>query len=371
MKAVILAGGFGTRIRPLTYLNPKPMLPLVNKPFMHNFISWIKSHDIKDIILSTGYLPEIFENYFKEEKDLGIKMTFVTEEVPLGTCGAVKNVEDHLDNESFMVFNGDVLSDIDLNDMIRYHKDKKSDITIALTPVEDPTSYGLVPLDKDGRVEKFLEKPSWDEITTNLINAGTYIIERKLLDLVPEGENYSFERGLFPNALEIGYSIYGYVSNAYWLDLGTPEKYIQAHQDILNGKIKFDFPGEELFKNIYLGKFSKFSKESLKSGPIVVGENCVIEEGAVINPLTVIGSNCRICKGSHISRSIIFDGCQIEEGCIIKDSILSYNVKIGRKVVIDNNSVIGDNTLIDDGNILKNGIKININSNIKKSEISF
>ncbi|MCE5329227.1 NDP-sugar synthase [bacterium] len=371
MKAVILAGGFGTRIRPLTYLNPKPMLPLVNKPFMHNFISWIKSHGIKDIILSTGYLPEVFENYFGDGKSLGVKLAFVTEEMPLGTCGAVKNVEDHLDNESFMVFNGDVLADINLSEMIKYHKDKKSDITIALTPVEDPTSYGLVPLDKDGRVEKFLEKPSWDEITTNLINAGTYIIERKLLDLVPPGENYSFERGLFPNALEIGYRIYGYVSNAYWLDLGTPAKYLQAHQDILNGKIKFDFPGEELLENIYLGKFSKFNKESLRSGPIVIGENCVVEDGAVINPLTVIGNNCHICKGSHISGSIIFDRCTIGSGCIIKDSILSYNVKIGEKVIIDNNSVIGDNTSIGDGNIFKNGIKININSNIKRGEISF
>lgn len=371
MKAVILAGGFGTRIRPLTCLNPKPMLPLVNKPFMHNFISWVKSHGIKDIILSTGYLPEVFEDYFGDGKNFGVKLTYVTEEVPLGTCGAVKNVEGYLDNESFMVFNGDVLSGINLSEMMKYHKDKKSDITIALTPVEDPTSYGLVPIDKDGRVEKFLEKPSWDEMTTNLINAGAYIIERNLLDLVPSKENYSFERGLFPNALEIGYRIYGHVSNAYWLDLGTPAKYLQAHQDILSGKISFNFQGEELFKNIYLGKFSKFHKESLLSGPIVIGENCVIESGAVINPLTVIGNNCHILSDAHISGSIIFDGCKVGRGCIIKDSILSYNVQAGDKVIIEGNSVIGDNTIISDGNIFKNGIKININSNINPGEISF
>jgi len=270
-----------------------------------------------------------------------------------------------------MVFNGDVLSAINLTEMLRYHKDKKSDITIALTPVEDPTSYGLVPLDKDGRVEKFLEKPSWDEITTNLINAGTYIIERNLLDLVPPEENYSFERGLFPNALEIGYRIYGFVSNAYWLDLGTPAKYIQAHQDILNGKIKFDFPGEEMFENIFIGKTVKFDKESILSGPIVIGDNCIIEKGAVINPLTVIGNNCHIASGSSISGSVIFNGCRIGSGCIIKDSILSFNVQIGEKVIIEDNSVIGDNTIIEDNNILKNGIKININSKICKNEINF
>jgi len=255
--------------------------------------------------------------------------------------------------------------------MMRYHKDKKSDITIALTPVEDPTSYGLVPLHPDGRVEKFLEKPSWDEITTNLINAGTYIIERKMLDLVPPKENYSFERGLFPNALEIGYRIYGHVSNAYWLDLGTPEKYLQAHKDILNGKIKFNFPGEEIYENIYIGKSSEYSRESLLSGPIIIGENTVIEKGAVISPLTVIGSNCFIAGGSKISGSVIFDGCKIGSECVIKDSILSYNVETAKKVTVGGISVIGDNSIINDENILKNGIKININSNIKKGEISF
>lgn len=371
MKAVILAGGFGTRIRPLTCLNPKPMLPLVNKPFMHNFISWIKSHGVKDIILSTGYLPKVFEDYFGDGSNFGVKLTYVTEEVPLGTCGAVKNVENYLGNECFMVFNGDVLSGINLTEMMRYHKDKKSDITIALTSVEDPTSYGLVPLYPDGRVEKFLEKPSWDEITTNLINAGTYIIERNLLDLVPPKENYSFERGLFPNALEIGYRIYGHVSDAYWLDLGTPEKFLQAHKDILNGKVRFDFPGEEMYENIYIGKSSSSSRESLLSGPIIIGENTVIEKGAVINPLTVIGNNCYISSGSNISGSIIFDGCKVGSGCIIKDSILSYNVEAAKKVMIGGISVIGDNSIIDEGNIFKNGIKININSNIKKGEISF
>jgi NDP-sugar pyrophosphorylase family protein len=371
MKAVILAGGFGTRVRPLTYLNPKPMLPLVNKPFMNRFISWIRSHGIKDIILSTGYLPNVFENYFKDGKEVGVKITYMKEEVPLGTCGAVKNAEGLLDNEPFIVFNGDVLTGLNLTDMIRFHKDKKADITIALTPVEDPTSYGLVPIDEDDRVEKFLEKPSWDEISTNLINAGIYIIEKKLLDLVPPNENYSFERGLFPNALEIGYRIFGFVSNAYWLDLGTPAKYLQAHFDILNRKINFEFNGDEIYKNIFIDKFSKFHKESLISGPIVIGKNCEIEKGAVINPLTVIGNNCYIASGSNISTSVLFDGSKVGKNCIIKDSILSYNVKVKDKVIIEDNSIVGDNTEIGNFNILKNGIKININSKVNDGEISF
>jgi NDP-sugar pyrophosphorylase family protein len=188
---------------------------------------------------------------------------------------------------------------------------------------------------------------------------------------VPPKENYSFERGLFPNALEIGYRIYGHISNAYWLDLGTPEKYLMAHKDILNGKISFDFPGEEVYENIYIGKSSDYSKESLLSGPIIIGKNSVIEKGAVINPLTVIGDNCHIASGSRISGSVIFDGCKIGSGCIIKDSILSYNVEVGEKVTIDGISVIGDNSIIEEGNIFKNGIKVNINSIIKKGQIIF
>jgi len=371
MKAVILAGGFGTRIRPLTYLHPKPMLPLVNKPFMHNFISWVKSHGLKDIVLSIGYLPEIFEEYFGDGRNMGIDIKYVIEDKPLGTCGAVKNLEYLLENDCFVVFNGDVLSNINLTEMIKFHKDKKSDITIALTPVEDPTSYGLVPIDEDGRVEKFLEKPSWDEITTNLINAGTYIIERKLLDLVPPNENYSFERGLFPSALEIGYKIFGYVSNAYWLDLGTPAKYIQAHYDILNSRVNFDFSEKEILNHIRIGENTVFEKESLLSGPIVIGSNCIIGKTAAISPLTVIGNNCRIGKGSSVSGSILYDGVAIGENCIIKDSILSYNVTVKDKVAIEGNSVIGDNAEIGNSNILKNHIKININSKIKDGEIFF
>ncbi|MDZ7836779.1 MAG: nucleotidyltransferase family protein [Actinomycetota bacterium] len=242
MKAVILVGGKGTRLRPITYLNPKPMLPLVNRPFMHNFIDRLKSHGIKDIIFSTGYLPSVFKNYFGDGSRLGVNITYVVEDSPLGTCGAVKNVEKYLEKERFMVFNGDILTSLNLTDMIGYHEQKKSDITISLTPVEDPSAYGLVPIDRDGRVTEFLEKPSEEEITTDLINAGTYIIEPRVMDMVPQGVNYSFERGLFPKALAEGYNIYGFRSGAYWLDVGTPEKYLAAHHDILGQKIDFDFP---------------------------------------------------------------------------------------------------------------------------------
>jgi NDP-sugar pyrophosphorylase family protein len=371
LKAVILVGGEGTRLRPITFLNPKPMLPLVNKPFMENFILWLRSHKIKDIIFSTGYLPEIFKNYFGDGSSLGLRLTYVREESPLGTCGGVKNVEKYLGTGHFMVFNGDILSSMDLTKMAAFHKSKKADITIALTTIEDPTSYGSVTVDAEGRVKQFLEKPSQDEITTNLINAGFYIINPHMMKLVPESVKYSFERGLFPMALNEGYKMYGYISNSYWLDVGTPQKYLTAHYDILNKKVSFKFPYKEVLENIYIGKDSKYSKDNFVSGPVVIGKRTHIEKGARIMPLTVIGDDCMISEGNEISESIIFNNCKIGKGCLVKKSIISNNVEIDRNVSIEDFSVIGDNSRIGENNILKNGVKISINSNIAKGQLTF
>ncbi len=371
LKAVILVGGEGTRLRPITFLNPKPMLPLVDKPFMENFILWLRSHKIKDIIFSTGYLPEIFKNYFGDGRSLGLRLTYVREESPLGTCGGVKNVEKYLGTGHFIVFNGDILSSMDLTKMAVFHESKKADITIALTTIEDPTSYGSVTVDAEGRVKQFLEKPSQDEITTNLINAGFYIIKPHMMKLVPEGRKYSFERGLFPTALSEGYKIYGYISNSYWLDVGTPQKYLTAHYDILNKKINFKFLYNEILENIYIGKDSKYLRSNFVSGPVVIGKRTKIEKGARIMPLTVIGDDCIVSEGTEISESIIFNNCKIGKSCLIKKSIISNNVEIDRNVCIEGFSVIGDNSRIGEDNILKNGIKININSNIVRGQITF
>jgi mannose-1-phosphate guanylyltransferase len=371
LKGVILAGGKGTRMRPLTNLTPKPMLPLINKPFMEYFISRLKSFGVNEIILSTGYLPDFFDAYFGNGSKFGVKLVCVTESTPLGTCGAVKNVEKYLDNEAFMVFNGDVLTTINLKNMISFHKSKKADITISLAPVEDPTAYGLVPIDKDSRVKEFLEKPSMEEISTNLINAGTYIIEPHIMGHVPAGENYSFERGLFPKILKLGYKIFGFVSNDYWLDVGTPEKYMIAHMDILDRKVPFDFPYKKVLSNIYIGEGTEYAKDNLITGPVVVGDNTKIEAGAKLLPLTVVGSNCFISSGTSISESLIFDGCVIGKNCIIRNSIVGKNVKVSDNVKIERNSIIGDNSTIEENNHFKNGIRINSNSLISDGQISF
>ena len=371
MKAVILVGGQGTRLRPITYLNPKPMLPLMNRPFMYSFVNWLKSHGLTEIIFSTCYLPRIFSDYFDDGKKFGLNLTYVAEDNPLGTCGGVKNVEKYIGRERFMVFNGDILTSLDLTGMRKFHREKEADITISLTPVEDPSSYGLVPIDDNGRVIEFLEKPGTDQIVTNLINAGTYIIEPHMMDMAPGGERYSFERGLFPRALKEGCKVYGYVSGAYWLDVGTPEKYLSAHHDIALGKIKYEYPYPELKNEIYLGKKVKYEESSFQSGPLVVGDGTIIEKGASVAPLSVIGTNCRICSGAKISGAVIFNNCTIGKNCAITDSIISHNVKLEEEVHIGGLSVIGVNTVIQKDNILGNGIKININSALEEGQIKF
>ncbi len=347
------------------------MLPLVNKPFMENFILWLKSHKIRNIIFSTGYLPKIFKNYFGDGSRFGVKLTYVEEKEPLDTCGGVKNVEEYLDGHSFLVFNGDILSSLNLTDMIAYHKKKKADITISLTAVEDPSSYGLVPIDEEGKVIQFLEKPDQDEIVTNLINAGVYIIEPHVMELVPKGERYSFERELFPGALEKGYRVFGYVSNSYWLDVGTPRKYLTAHFDVLYKKLDFKFPYKEVMENIYIGKNAKYSKNNFVSGPVVIGEKTKIGKNVKIMPLTVIGDNCIISAGTEISESVVFNHCKIGKKCLIKRAIISNNVNIGDNVIIEDYSIVGDNSRVEENNILKNGIKVGINSNIATGQITF
>lgn len=371
MKGVILAGGKGTRMRPLTYLNPKPMLPLVTKPFMEHFILRLKYYGIDEIILSTGYLPDAFNKYFGDGKKFGVKLTYVTEESPLGTCGAVKNVEKYLGNEAFFVFNGDILTSIDLKKMLSFHKSKKSDITISLAPVEDPTEYGLVTVDKNSKVRDFLEKPSMEEIETNLINAGTYVIEPHILGHVPEAEVYSFERGLFPKALKLGYNISGFAYQGYWLDVGTPEKYMAAHYDILDKKLPFNFPYRKVYPNIYIGQGARYNKDNLAVGPIVIGDNTILEDDVKIMHNSVIGANCMIKNGSSVSGSVVFDDCEVGRDCIIRNSIIARSVKIGDNVKIEGLSIIGDNSEIGSGNILSNGIKINVNSTISENQVSF
>ena len=370
MKAVILVGGLGTRLRPLTTTIPKPMLPLLNRPFIAIVLAHLRRYGVNEVILSTGYLPEVFTEFLTESREIGMSVEVVTEDQPLGTCGAVKNVADRLD-ETFLVLNGDILTDINLTNLVDYHRRKEAVATIALTAVEDPTSYGLVPLESDGRVSSFVEKPSWDEATTDLINAGTYVLEPEILAHAPLGENYSFERGLFPHLLGEDMKVYGFPASSYWLDIGTPEKYIRAHRDLLEGKLPFDFAGTELKSRVWVGEGTTVDQGALLYGPVVMGKNCTIEANAVIVGPTSLGDRCHIGDGARLEGAICFSDCRLEPGAVVRNSVLGRGVEVGKQAHVDDFAVLGDRLIVGEGNWLRRGIKVAPDSILKPGTIRF
>lgn len=371
MKAVMLVGGFGTRLRPLTMTTPKPMLPLVNVPFLEIELQHLKEYGVDEVILSTGYLPDMFDEYFGDGSQLGIKLVHVTEDEPLGTCGAVKNVELLLGDGPVIVCNGDILTDLDISELVACHIEKGSTVTIALTQVEDPTAYGLVPLEEDGAIKKFLEKPSLDEVVTNLINAGTYVIDPAVFKDVPPNTNYSFERQLFPGLLEKGAPMFGFPSESYWLDLGTPEKYMAAHHDILERRIEVGMRGTDTGAGVFVESGVDVAAGAKLYGPTAIGAGTTIRDGASIGELSCLGKGVTIGRGSRVERAIVMDGAKIGEGCVVEDSIVGSNTVLGPGCHVAEGSVLGDNIDAGGENEFRRGIRIWPSVSIKAGTIKF
>lgn len=371
MKGAMLVGGFGTRLRPLTVTTPKPMLPLVNTPFLEIELMHLKEYGVDDVVLSTGYLPAVFDGYFGDGSRMGMKLTHVTEDKPLGTCGAIKNVAEHLGGGPVIVCNGDILTDLDIGELVEYHRKKGALVTITLTPVEDPTAYGLVPLDSDGRIIEFLEKPSWDQVVTNMINAGTYVLDPAVLDQVPEGENYSFERQLFPDLLRQGEPLFGFPSDCYWLDLGTPEKYLSAHHDILEGKIEVPLGGEEIADGVFAGRDVEIETDVVLHGPLLIGNDVSVEAGAEIRGPACIGNGVRVGLEARVEGAVILDDVSIGERCVVQQSIVGRGTVLGTGVRVAGCSVLGDNIEAGDGNEFRKGIRVWPSTVIEADKIKF
>lgn len=352
MKAVIIAGGPGTRLRPLTYNIPKPIIPFFDKPFLLYQLEYLKKYGINEVIINTHYLHTHLKDILKDGSDLGMKIFYSYEEKPMGTAGAVKLAENYFDDEPILILNGDILTDINISEIIKYHKNNNSDITIALTKVKDPTAFGLVFTDDNGKVEKFLEKPSYDEAVINTVNAGIYIINPEYFKLVPKNEPYSFERGLFPLMLNLEKSLYGYVSNSYWMDIGTPDKYIQAHHDTLMGKININIPHYKNEKNIFIGKDVDIDDSVNLQGPLFIGDKVKIRKSSFIEEFSVISNNSFIEAKNQIYKSIILSNTKIEENCNISHSIIGNNCLIEENSKISNNTVLADNSIIRKGTII-------------------
>lgn len=355
VKSVILAGGKGTRLRPLTLNTPKPIVPILTRPFLSLQLDLLRNTGIREVVLSLSYQPRAIERLFgkggKGGKGHtgGVSIHYAMEPDPLGTAGAVKNAESLLSCRT-VVLNGDVLSDIDLSDVLRFHEEKKAKVTIVLTPVDDPAAYGLVETDSDGRVVRFLEKPGEGELaelSCDTINAGIYIIEPDMLGLIPPGENYSFERGFFPSLLEQGEAFFAYVHRGYWIDIGTPEKYLKVHRDILGQAMRLEGFSPNAGGTLVHPE-ATVERGAEIGGPAYVGEGAVIKSGAKIGAYAVIGRNCRIESDAHIGNSVLWANCRVGASAIVQNALLGRSAHIGAHARITANSVLGDKSVVTD-----------------------
>jgi len=333
MKAVIMAGGFGTRLRPLTMNIPKPMVPIVNIPIMHRIITLLKKNGITDIIALVYYQPDVIMNYFKDGKDFGVNITYVKAEADFGTAGSVKNAENFIGEDEFLVISGDVLTDIDLSKAIEYHHDKKSKATIVITRVKNPLPYGIVIVRDSGEIIRFLEKPSWGEVFSDTINTGIYVLDPSVLEFIPYKQEFDFSKNLFPLLLEKKFPFYGYIAESYWRDIGTLSDYLEAHLDCLAGQVEIEIKGERI---------------ETPKGVIYVGENVKVADYDRFEGVVVIGNNTRIGKKAKIINSVIGSFCEIEDECEIIDSVIWDRTKVKRraKLTLD---VIGYDNFIGEG----------------------
>ena len=330
MKAVILAGGAGTRLRPLTNNLPKPMVPILNRPFLEHMLDSLGSHDITDVIITASYLSDKIKGHFGEYGYSNMNLHYVLEEDPLGTAGAVKNVENLLDG-TFLVLNGDIFTNLDISKMLLFHNNVDSKATLFLKEVSDPSQFGVVEMEGNGYIHKFIEKPDPGQTESTWINGGVYILEPDILELAPENEFYMFERGLFPTLLEAGIPMYGYRDDPYWIDLGTPSNYLRVNHDLLNSVGESMIAGNSSVLNTD-GCFVHPS--AIIEGSVIMGRDCFIGAGSVIQGPTVLGSGVTIGEENKISGSVLWDGVHIGNQVILAECILAEGVTVNDKVNI-------------------------------------
>lgn len=352
MKAVILVGGEGTRLRPLTCNIPKAMIPILNKPFLEYLILYLKEHSVRDIILTTSYLPDHIQSYFGDGTGSGVHLSYLIEEQPLGTAGAVKNASSFLD-EPFFVINGDIVTGIDLTAMMSQHQKIKPKVSLALTPVDNPTIYGVVETDTKGMVKRFVEKPSRDEVTTNMINAGIYILEPEVLSYIPTSTPSMFEHYLFPLLIRKGEPILSYPSATYWIDIGTPEKYLRLNHDLLLNKA----PSLSVYRP-QISSNSEIHPSAQIEGPVLIGEDCAIAQGARVKGPAALGPRCQIGEDAVIEGAILWHDSKVGKKATLKNCIVGSSCYIQEGSQVLDNCVLGDNAVVKRNCRLAQGTKV-------------
>jgi len=347
MKAILLAGGKGTRLRPLTIHTPKPIVPIFDRPFLHYQLDLIKRvPEIDGVILSLNYQPRRIEEMFGDGSSSALNLRYVVEPAPLGTAGAIRYAAQSL-HDSVVVFNGDILTQIDLAAVIARHRERKAKATIVLTPVENPAAYGLVETDKDANISRFIEKPNADEITCDTINAGIYVLEPDTFDRIPTDTAWSIERSFFPSLIDRGDTFVAYISRGYWIDIGTPEKYMQVHRDIMDGLYR-TAPFADRTSTTWISPQARVEDGASIEGPCFIDEGTVVKSGARIGPYSVVGRQCHIEEHASIERAIVWANSRISQEAVVRQSILGRHCHIGRSATVENGVVLGDKSVVTD-----------------------
>ena len=346
MKALLLVGGQGTRLRPLTIHAPKSIVPIFNRPFLNYQLDLIKQvPEIDEVILSLNYQPDRIRDVFGDGTEAGIKLRYVVEPAPLGTAGGVRYAAQGV-RDTLVVFNGDVLTQVDLGGLIDFHRGRRARATIVLTPVENPTAYGLVETDADSNIRRFLEKPKLAEITCNTINAGIYVLEPETFDRIPPGVAWSIERSFFPSFIERGETFLASIYRDYWIDIGTPEKYMQVHRDIMDGRYAMP-PFQEEPGMTWIAPTAHVDASARLEGPLFVDEGCVVKAGVRLGPYTVLGPNCQVDEDANVAGAIAWAGTRIGREADVTNTILGRACIIGRNAQL-RGGVLGDHTSIAD-----------------------
>ncbi|MFD1537156.1 mannose-1-phosphate guanyltransferase [Nonomuraea guangzhouensis] len=358
MKAVVMAGGEGTRLRPMTANQPKPLLPVVNRPIMEHVLRLLKRHDITETVVTLQFLAALVRNYFGDGDELGMSLQYATEDVPLGTAGSVKNAAARLRDDRFLVISGDALTDIDLSDMVRFHREKSALVTIGLKRVPNPLEFGIVIVDEEHRVQRFLEKPTWGQVFSDTVNTGIYIMEPEVLDAVASGEPVDWSADVFPSLLERGAPIYGYVAEGYWEDVGTHESYLKAQADALSGRVAVDIGGFEVSPGVRVAESASVDPDAVLKGPLLVGEYAKVEGGAELREYTVLGNNAVVREGAFLHRAVVHDNVYLGPGAHLRGCVIGKSTDVMAGARIEESAVIGDECVIEPEAYVSSGVKV-------------
>ncbi len=352
-----MAGGEGTRLRPLTSNQPKPMMPLANRPMMEHIVRLLKEHGFDEIVVTLAFLPQAIRTYFGDGSEFGIRMVYATEETPLGTAGSVLNAREEL-TERFLVISGDVLTDFDLSEIVRYHDEKKALATIGLKAMENPLEFGIVITREDGSIERFLEKPTWGQVFSDTINTGIYVLEPEIFDAIPAGESVDFSGDVFPKLLADGAPLFGYVAEGYWEDVGNLEAYVRAHRDVLDGKVSIDVPGFRLSEGVWLGEGVEIDPDARIDGPAVIGDYCRVEAGAQLREYCVLGSNVIVRGDAFIERSVVHDNAYLSNGVRLRGCVIGRSSDLRQGARCEEGVVLGDDCFVGEHAVINPGVKI-------------